>query len=89
MNDKGVLIVGNVAIVQSQEGFSEEPPVLKEDDLSFETIALPVAPSKAVSEDEYASVTLLFGSWIESGNEEEQLEELYKSRLIPSTKIDE
>jgi hypothetical protein len=46
-------------------------------------------PSEAVNESACLHIKRLFGVWIESGDEDKQLEELYRSRLVPSSMPDE
>jgi len=41
-------------------------------------------PMSMTTEDKNTSIKLLFGSWVESGTEDEDLDELYKSRLLQS-----
>ncbi|MDO9211497.1 MAG: hypothetical protein Q7V48_12245 [Deltaproteobacteria bacterium] len=45
--------------------------------------------NEAVNEDPWIHIRNLFGVWIESGDEDKQLEELSRSRLIPSSMPDE
>jgi len=81
----------NIAIVQSQSSDCTEPSTLNGDQLTELnwTISLPVVQSKALTEDQFIDTKFLFGSWVEDGEEDKLLEELYKSRLIPSTLPDE
>lgn len=90
MTDEAVLIAGNAAIVQSLESsalnissMSLEEFLQCFNDIN-ETVSLAIAPSKSISEDQYADIKLLFGYWIECGEEDIQIEELYRSRLYPS-----
>lgn len=72
-----VISTKNVATIQSQ-------------DTEFnETVSLPVAQSTAIIEDQYSSIKLYFGSWVGSGDEDKQLEEIYRARLVPSISPDE
>ena len=80
----------NVGIVQSPEFKYPLPSVLTVSDLSncIDTFCLKVVESTPLSGftcGEFSTVKALFGSWIESGNEDKQLEELYNSRLNPSS----
>jgi hypothetical protein len=68
---------------------SENKAMFMETPELYETISLEVVHSEAVVEDQIASIKLFFGSWFESGDEDKQLEELYRSRLIPSTLLNE
>ena len=86
MFNDNICIMNNIAIVQSQGGFFELPPVITANDLSeyYGTVTLAVVNSKPLVEGETSGIELLFGSWIESGDEDAQLDELYHSRAIPS-----
>jgi hypothetical protein len=86
-----IFISGNVAIVESQSSTCLKPSTIDIQELPelYGTVSLPIAQSKAVAEYQNTTIKLLFGSWVESGYEDEQLEELYKSRLFPSTSINE
>ncbi|OGV98195.1 MAG: hypothetical protein A3I04_05640 [Nitrospinae bacterium RIFCSPLOWO2_02_FULL_39_110] len=79
-----IFVSENVAIVQSQESSCLIPSTISVQELStlYGTVSLPIAQSEAIVEDQFTSIKLVFGSWIESGDEETQLEELYRSRLI-------
>lgn len=46
-------------------------------------------PSEGVTESAWLHIKSLFGVWIESGDEDMQLEELCRSRLISSSMPDE
>lgn len=82
--DEVVFVSDNIALVQYQDSISLEPP--KE---VYETFELSVVQSRPVIDDQFTDVKLLFGSWVESGDEDKQLEEIYESRLIPSTNLNE
>lgn len=86
MNEEVIFVTDNIAIVQTQEN-AYAPSTINSDELSeyYSTIYLPVAESKPISGNNDVSIKLLFGSWLESGTEDEQLDELYGSRLNPST----
>jgi len=84
MMDNITFVSENIAIVGYQESISSEPPKV----LS-ETFELSIAESKPVVEDEFTDIKLLFGSWVESGDEDKQLEDLYESRLLPSATLNE
>jgi hypothetical protein len=92
MSNNNVISAGYIEIVQTQD--SKSPELLETSiqeifrDTSG-TIVFPIADSRPLIEDEYTDVKLLFGSWIESGEEDKQLESLYKSRQLPSTSPDE
>ncbi len=75
-----------IAIVQSQGFYDELPSTIPVSDLPkyYGTVKLPVVDSRPVVEVEASDLELLFGSWIESGDEDAQLDELYRSRAIPS-----
>lgn len=91
LDEKNVIYAENVAIVKSQDSNSLLPPtVAARDFFSFtgdinKTIQLMVFPSEAVKESPWLYIRNLFGAWVESGEEDRQLEELYRSRLIPSS----
>jgi hypothetical protein len=55
----------------------------------YGTVQLPIAKSQTIVRETISTVGLLFGSWVESGSEDSQLEELYKSRLFPSGTFNE
>lgn len=84
MLDEVVFVSDNIALVQYQDSISLEPP--KE---LYETFELLVVQSKPIIDDQFTDIKLLFGSWVKSGDEDKQLEELYKSRLIPSAHLNE
>lgn len=87
-----VIIANNIAIVQSQNSNSLATIPA---DVFFnftggirETVQVEGFPSEAVGESPWPFIKSLFGAWAESGKEQEQLEELYRSRLIPSSMPD-
>ena len=53
------------------------------------TISLPIASTRPVSLSPEEILKGLFGVWPETGTEEEDLQEIYRSRLVPSVKPDE
>ncbi len=74
-------------------GLQKEEFVNKQCDLDYNyssptkyygTVELSVVDSRPVAESEVFGLELLFGSWIESGDEDAQLDELYRSRALPS-----
>lgn len=77
------IIAGNVAIVDSQsECFQAINSSVQESiDYSNETVSLPIVSSEAVLEDS-TSIILLFGSWVECGDEDNKLDELYRQRTF-------
>jgi hypothetical protein len=85
LNDN-ICIMNNIAIVKSQGFYCELPSTITLNDLPqyYGTVKLFVADSKPVVETESSGLELLFGSWFESGDEDAQLDELYRSRAIPS-----
>lgn len=93
MSNDVIFISGNIAIVQSRENSYSTTSAISAQELaeSYGTVSLPVVPSKAIAEDQYQfiSIRLLFGTWLESVDDDKQLEELYKSRLIPSISFNE
>jgi hypothetical protein len=65
------------------EFYTITPQALRE---SYRTIQFPADKNDSVSaKDEFSDIRLLFGSWVEDGDEDKHLEELYKSRFIPSS----
>lgn len=84
MLDEVVFVSDNIALVQYQDSISLEPP--KE---LYETFELSVVQSRPVIDDKFTDIKLLFGSWVESGNEDKQLEEIYNTRLFPSIHLNE
>jgi hypothetical protein len=65
----------NRAGASVQEGFRN----------NYGTFSFPVAISRPISKAEHSSLISLFGSWRESGKEDQDLKEIYQSRLAPST----
>lgn len=86
-----ILVSENVAIVQSQDSSCFNLPTISVQDLPqfYATVSLPIVSSRPLIEDQYIDVKLLFGSWVESGDEDNHLDEIYKSRLTPSCLLDE
>lgn len=86
MFNNNICIMNNIAIVQSQGFYDELPSTITVSDLPeyYGTVELSVVDSRPVVEVEVLGLELLFGSWIESGDEDAQLDELYHSRAIPS-----
>ncbi|MEK6775565.1 MAG: hypothetical protein AABY87_01630 [bacterium] len=86
-----VIISGNVAIVQSGENKCNAPLTISVQELSeyYGTVSLPVAQSISVVDDQLSNIKLVFGSWAVSGDEDEQLDALYKSRLTSSRSLDD
>ena len=91
LDEQNVIIIENVAIVQSQDSNSLVPPTVAAlDFFNFtgdinKTVQLNVSQSEAVGEGPWPYIRSLFGAWIESGNEDKQLEELYQARFTPSS----
>jgi len=85
-----VIFVENVALVLSNDSNSLNFPIISTKEfLDFsgdvnETVELETAESKLLDE-KTRSIMELFGSWVESGDEDRQLNELYRSRLAVST----
>jgi len=90
-NKDRVVVAENVALVQSHDSnFLTPPIILAKEFYDFtgnvnETVQLDIAQGPTIDENLQPVIDDLFGSWIESGDEDEQLEELYKSRLNRST----
>jgi hypothetical protein len=91
MSDEVVLTVGNVTIVQSLGNVCLIPPAITLQDLPnyYGTLSLPVSRIETVVKEKFADIKSLFGSWIECGDEDQMLADLYASRLIPSAQLDE
>jgi hypothetical protein len=95
LDETPVIFAENVAIVQSQDSNSLVlPTITVKDFLNFtgdarKTVQLQGLPSEAVDESPWPHIRSLFGAWVETGDEDMQLEELYKSRLVPSSMPDE
>jgi len=96
MSEKNEIICGNVLVVPNgNPDLKEEYPIRIEDFLAFtgdltQTITLlPAAESEAVSITGEEGWEKLFGSWREAGNEDEVLEKIYHSRLVPSSRPDD
>lgn len=80
--EENVVYVDNVALVQSYDALDSHLLPPEKDFYDFtgdvsQTVALKVVESRIVE----SGIESLFGCWIEAGNEDELLEELYKSRL--------
>lgn len=86
MTDNIIFISNNIAIDQSQSLTSLIPPTINVKDLLefYGTIFLPTAQSKPVIENPSTNIKSLFGAWVESGDEDSRLEEIYESRQVPS-----
>jgi len=95
LDKKNIIFAGNVAIVESQDASSLVPfTITARDFFNFtgdtsKTVQLARFSSEAVEESPWIHIKSLFGAWVESGGEDKQLEELYQSRLIPSSMPDE
>ncbi|HDH53134.1 MAG TPA: hypothetical protein ENH24_01450 [Nitrospirae bacterium] len=91
MSDSIVLISKNIAIDQSQGSSCVLLPAINAQDLPecYDTVFLPIAQSTSIIEDQSVNIRELFGSWVESGDEDKQLKEIYESRQIPSGSLDE
>jgi hypothetical protein len=87
MSNNIIIVSENVAIVESGDATSERVADIGVQD--YETVSLAIAQSKPIIEDQYVNIRLSFGAWVESGDEDLQLKELYESRLTPSCPIDE
>jgi len=68
---------------------SENVAVAVESPELYDTVSIRVVESEAIGDEEVTSIKLLYGSWVESGREDKQLEELYRSRLVPSVTLNE
>jgi hypothetical protein len=93
--DKNDIFAGNVAIVQSQDSNSAATSAIAAQaffrftgDIR-ETVQVRPLSTEPCSEEARLRMKKLFGAWVESGEEDQRLEELYRSRLIPSSIPDE
>ncbi len=88
--DDIILLRENVALVQSHDVNSMNPAEITADEFfrfagdSEGTVELEIAQSRSVPESS-STIVSLFGRWIESGDEDEQLNELYESRLYSAS----
>jgi hypothetical protein len=89
MLDNVIFISNNIAIVEYYDSIPLEYPKESFEPADTTTIELLVASSRSVVEDQFTNIKLLFGSWIESGDEDKQLEELYRSRSYSSISLNE
>ncbi len=89
MKNENTLRAGNVVIILSSDANSARQPSIAPMTTCTKTEALPVATSVSFEKTLSPDIKHLFGSWVESGDEDAQLEELYRSRLIPSSMPDE
>ena len=91
LNERNEIFAGDVAIVQSQDSNSLALPTIIAQHFFRETgdinksVQLAVFPSEAADETPWVYIKGLFGVWVESGNEDKQIEDLYQSRIIPSS----
>jgi hypothetical protein len=90
LNKKTDIFVENVAIVHSQDSNAFAPPITVQDFFNFTgdinaTVQVIGLRSESVDESPWIYIKSLFGAWIENGEEDKHLENLYKSRLIPSS----
>ncbi len=91
MSDSIIFVSKNVAIDQSQGSSCVRPLSISVQDLPefYETVFLPVAQSRPIIEEQSINILSFFGSWVECGDEDKQLEEIYESRRIPSGLLNE
>lgn len=86
ISDSILLVTKNIAVSQSQDSYCLMPTVtFPETAELYGTFSLPVAKSRPLVEDQFTTIKLAFGSWLETGDEDAILEEIYKSRLTPSS----
>lgn len=86
VNDLAIT-AGNVTIVPCHDSTFLAPPDILQVLRSFlgderESLRIEAAP---LSESKDDAMLRLFGSWVETGNEDEILAEIYRSRHYPST----
>jgi len=95
LDENNVTFADNIAIVHSQDSNSLVPlTIVAQDFFRFtgdinKTVQIKGFSSEAVEESPWIHIKSLFGAWVETGDEDMQLEELYKSRLVPSSMPDE
>jgi hypothetical protein len=93
--EEEVIGFDNIGIVQSQDSNSNVPIFISIDKFyeiygdGKETLQLDFSQNECSEKDGETETISLFGSWEESGDEDIQLEELYKSRLNVSSLPDE
>jgi hypothetical protein len=86
--NKKVIYADNVAIVQSQDCNSPLfHTISTKDFFKFTgdiTGTIEIRPKEAYGKNNKDQLQRLFGAWVENGDEEIKLEDLYKSRILPS-----
>jgi hypothetical protein len=89
IDNKKVIFADNVAIIQSQDGNSQLFHTISTVDFyKFTgdiTGTIEIRPIEMVEKKNIGQLHHLFGAWAESGAEEKELEELFNSRLLPSS----
>lgn len=89
-NEKTILFAENVQIVQSYDANSQVDAFNMDRLHSFTgDYTQTVCPNKDLGERQRKGIKRLFGSWVECEDDEKHLEEIYKTRLIPSSMPDE
>lgn len=82
--------VNHVLIVPSLDSKATPTPITYQDFVRFTgdpygTVEVPVAVIGIDAASRWEEIKKLFGRWAESGREDEDLEDLYRSRLVPSS----
>lgn len=91
MSFESIIIAGNVGIAQAQGPVTLIPSLMgyQEIEENYGSISLPIFESFSVADEKDADIKFLFGSWAESGDEDRMIDELYASRLVPSSQMRE
>jgi len=93
LDDKTTIFADNVAIIQSQDSNSLAHFVITAQDFAAftgdRTKTVIVDPREAPESSRWASIRKLFGTWVEHGDEDKELEDLYLSRQIHSSQPDQ
>ncbi len=91
-SSEAILCTGNICIVESQDSTALPALDIMERLRSFagdlrETVQIAVFPQQETKEN---AMRRLFGAWVETGDEDEVLAEIYRRRLFSSSRpIDE
>jgi len=91
--NKKVIYADNVAIVQAQDCNSPLFHTINTNDFfkftGDVTGTIKIRPREMAEKKNRDQLQHLFGAWVENGSEEKELEDLYKSRLFPSSISDQ
>ena len=84
--DKPVLLAENVVMVPYHDTTAlPAPGMISAISDPTETVQVEGFSSEAMEETPWLHIKSLFGAWVENGDEAEDLDELYRSRLTPSS----